>query len=146
MSWFSRSGSSSHRPSYARSYAGSSHSSHGRSSSHYKRRPRDGYIQRMIYKFKHLLRKLYDYARRHPIKVFFMVIMPLISGGLLHKAAKQLGIRLPDVLKGSGGASRGGGGYYGSEGYGKEESSGIGKLAAGIGGLGSVAKLAQAFM
>lgn len=100
----------------------------------------------MIYKFKHLLRKLYDYARRHPIKVFFMVIMPLISGGLLHKAAKQLGIRLPDVLKGSGGASRGGGGYYGSEGYGKEESSGIGKLAAGIGGLGSVAKLAQAFM
>lgn len=146
MSWFSRSSSSSHRPSYARSYAGSSHSSHGRSSSYYKRRPRDGYIQRMIYKFKHLLRKLYDYACRHPIKIFFMVAMPLISGGLLHKAAKQLGIRLPDVLKGSGGANRGGGGYYGSEGYGKEESSGISKLAAGIGGLGSVAKLAQALM
>lgn len=100
----------------------------------------------MIYKFKHLLRKLYDYARRHPIKVFILVVMPLISGGILHKAANQLGIRLPDILKGSAGASRSSGGYYGSQGYGQEESSGISTLAAGIGGLGSMAKLAQALM
>lgn len=80
------------------------------------------------------------YARRHPYKVFFAVIMPLVSGGLLHKLAQRFGIHLPR-LSGSPGGSRGGfsgggyanggvergrggggggGGYYGSEGYGPE--------------------------
>lgn len=79
-----------------------------------------------------------------------MVMMPLISGGILAKFARQFGIRLPDFLKGSGGGKRGGGGYYGSEGYEREGfgggSSGITSLANGIGGLSSVMKLAQAFM
>lgn len=154
MGWFTPSRTSHSRPGYARSSAGSSYSSHrGSSSSYYKRRPRDGYIQYMVHKFKKLLRQLYDYARRHPYKVFFMVIMPLISGGILHKAAKQVGINLPDMLKGSAARnnSRGSGGYYGSQGYGHEEQGsggmgGIGNIASTLGGVGGMVKMAQAFM
>jgi len=86
-----------------------------------------------------------------------MVIMPLISGGVLHKTARQFGIKLPDMLKGNAGAhsSRGSGGYYGSEGYGgrgdREEfggggMGGLGSIANGLGGIGGVMKMAQAFM
>ncbi|KAF2280933.1 uncharacterized protein EI97DRAFT_472076 [Westerdykella ornata] len=152
MGWFTRSRSDS-SPSrrYARSSAGSvfssSSSRHHSSTSRYKRSPREGYIQYLYQKLRHLLRKLWRYCRAHPFKVFFMVIMPLISGGMLHKVAKRFGVDLP-----GGGAGKrvggGGGGYYGSEGYGREEGEGGGleKLASGIGGLASVAKMAQAFM
>ncbi|ORY11249.1 hypothetical protein BCR34DRAFT_588065 [Clohesyomyces aquaticus] len=169
MGWFTGSSSSRHhsssRPGYARSYAGSSYSSssrHHSSTSHYKRRPRDGYLQYLYGKFRHLLRELWTYARRHPYKVFFMVIMPLVSGGVLHKLARQFGVNLPEMggagargghSSGSyGGGSRGGGGYYGSEGYGPESGGGGGAfgniqgIASGIGGLASMAKMAQAFM
>lgn len=84
-----------------------------------------------------------------------MVIMPLLSGGVLHKAARQFGVNLPDM----GGAAKGahhaagghhGGGYYGSEGYGGERGGGSGvnlqSVASGIGGLASLAKMAQTFM
>lgn len=90
------------------------------------------------------------YARRHPFKIFFMVIMPLISGGVLHKVAKQFGVNLPGGKDMGHGGKRGGdmaGGYYGSEGYGNETGGGgLQSLASGIGGLASVAKMAQAFM
>lgn len=148
MGWFtpsSRSHSSNHRPTYSR--AGSTFSS--RSSSYYKRRPRDGYIQRLLHKLKHLIREVMAYARRHPYKVFLLVIMPLISGGVLHSIARQFGIRLPDFLKGSA-ATRGGGGYYGSQGYGESDFGrnvgNIADLAGNIGSIGSVMKLASSFM
>ncbi|KAF2185043.1 hypothetical protein K469DRAFT_578031 [Zopfia rhizophila CBS 207.26] len=152
MGWFTSSSSRSHRPGYARSYAGSSYSSssrHHSSTSHYKRRPREGYLQYLYHKFRHLLRELWYYARRHPYKVFFMIIMPLVSGGVLHKLARQFGVRLPEMGQGRGG-SHSGSGYYGSEGYGREGGGGgmasIQGLASGIGGLASVAKMAQTFM
>ncbi|KAF2652254.1 hypothetical protein K491DRAFT_719096 [Lophiostoma macrostomum CBS 122681] len=160
---FTSTSSSRHRP----SYAGSSYSSssrHHSSTSHYKRRPRDGYVSYLYDKFRHLLRQLWTYARRHPYKVFFMVIMPLVSGGVLHKLARQFGVNLPDLGQGGGGGARGsggayaghshgGGGYYGSEGYGPERGGGGGggggglqSAASAIGGLASMAKMAQAFM
>ncbi|KAF1815812.1 hypothetical protein P152DRAFT_455533 [Eremomyces bilateralis CBS 781.70] len=85
MPWFSSSRSShssshypshshsSSRPAYVRSSAGSSYSRS--STSHYKRRPRDGYIARLLHKLKRLFRELWYYARKHPMKVFFLVIM-----------------------------------------------------------------------
>ncbi|KAF2474613.1 uncharacterized protein BDR25DRAFT_110427 [Lindgomyces ingoldianus] len=168
MGWFTGSSSSRHhssRPGYARSYAGSSYSSssrHHSSTSHYKRRPRDGYISYLYHKFRHLLHQLWQYARRHPYKVFFMVIMPLVSGGVLHKLARQFGVNLPEMggvgarggyASSSYGGGRGvNGGYYGSEGYGRESGGGGGgfsnlqSIAGGIGGLASMAKMAQAFM
>lgn len=161
---FSSSSSSRHhsssRPGYARSYAGSSYSSssrHHASTSHYKRRPRDGYIAYLYDKLRHLWRQLWSYARRHPYKILFMVIMPLVSGGVLHKLARQFGVNLPE-MGGSGarGAYAGhahSGGYYGSEGYGPERGNGSGggggglqSAASAIGGLASMAKMAQAFM
>jgi hypothetical protein len=165
MGWFGTNTSSRHhsssRPGYARSWAGSSYTStsrHNASTSRYKRSPRDGYISYLYAKFRELLRKLYHYARRHPFKVFFMVIMPLVSGGVLHKLARQFGVNLPEM--GGQGARGGGfsgsghaGGYYGSEGYGGERGGGGGggglniqSVASGIGGLASLAKMAQTFM
>jgi hypothetical protein len=102
-----------------------------------------------------------------------MVIMPLVSGGVLHKLAKQFGITLPEM--GGVGAARGeyaGGGhsggssagYYGSEGYGPSRGGGGGafggidmqtlaggigtaqSLAGGISGLASLAGMASKFI
>jgi hypothetical protein len=52
----------------------------------------------MVYKLRHLIRELMYYARRHPIKVFMLVIMPLITGGALTKILAMLGVRLPAGL------------------------------------------------
>lgn len=147
--------------SYARSSAGSSYSSHRASTSRYGRQPRDGYIQSLYRKLRHLWRELMQYARRHPYKVFFAVIMPLVSGGVLHKLARQFGVNLPEM---GGGAARGGyagaghggaGGYYGSEGYGGAAPRGgegvfggldVQSVAGGIGNLATIAQMASKFM
>lgn len=165
---------SSSRPGYARSHTGSSFSSsHRASTSRYKRSPRDGYMSYLYAKVRHFLREIWRYAQRHPYKVFFMVIMPLVSGGVLHKLARQFGVNLPDM--GTGGARAAGGyagsghggsnaGYYGSAGYGDERrggggglggfdmqtlATGIGtaqSLAGGVSGLASLAGMASKFM
>lgn len=84
-----------------------------------------------------------------------MVIMPLISGGVLHKVARQFGVNLPEMggsaAKGAYSNSSHGGGYYGSDGYGDERGGGgsgggLSGLVGGMGGLASMAKMAQAFM
>ncbi|KAH8726328.1 hypothetical protein GQ44DRAFT_739122 [Phaeosphaeriaceae sp. PMI808] len=169
--------SSSSRPGYARSYAGSSYSGtsrHHSSTSRYKRSPRDGYLQHLYAKFRHFLREIWRYAQRHPYKVFFMVIMPLVSGGVLHKLARQFGVNLPEMggagARGShstGGHSGGGhSDYYGNAGYGDERGGGGGggglggfdmqslaggigtaqSIAGGISGLASIAGMASKFM
>lgn len=96
-----------------------------------------------------------------------MVIMPLVSGGVLHKLARQFGVNLPEMggqgaRGGHSGGGHSGGNYYGSAGYGDERSaggmggfdmstlsSGIGtaqSLAGGISGLASLAGMASKFM
>lgn len=94
--------------------------------------------------------------RRNPAKLFFFVIMPLISGGVLAGIAKQVGIKLPSFLQGSGrhGSRSGGNNYYGSQGYGDDSGGrgesgglgGLGGLAGGMGNLGSLMSVAKAFM
>jgi hypothetical protein len=158
-------------PRRSSSYAGSSYSStsrHHASTSRYKRSPRDGYLQHLYAKLRHFLREVWRYAQRHPYKVFFMVIMPLVSGGVLHKLARQFGVNLPEM---GGAGTRGGysggghsGGYYGSEGYGESRGGGGGgfggidmqtlaggigtaqSLAGGISSLASLAGMASKFM
>lgn len=160
MGWFgpsrspySSSGGYYSKPSWGR--AGSTYSSHSHSS-YYKRRPRDGYINRLLYKIKQLLRELYIYARRHPVKLFFMVVMPLLSSGALHGVLRQFGISLPRALNSAlGGGSLGGsfnsygarsysGGYYGSSGYGNDYGGGSDGL--NLGSLMSLASLAKHFI
>ncbi|KAI0591722.1 hypothetical protein TUN199_01001 [Pyrenophora tritici-repentis] len=146
------------------------------STSRYKRSPRDSYMQHLYKKLQHFLREIWRYAQRHPYKVFFMVIMPLVSGGVLHKLARQFGVNLPQTGGGghqtarggySGSSHNNGGGYYGSQGYGRETTttrtsatangggggmmSGLANIdmqsvAGGIGGLASLASMASRFM
>ena len=127
-------------------------------SSHYKRRPRDGYITYLVNRLQRLLRDLWQYFRRHPVKAFFAVIVPLISaGGAVGGLIKAMGIRIPPGMGSvfaTGGSSRGGGGgYYGSRGYGGSSSSGLGSMFGGGGGggglmdnAGEIFKIAKMFM
>lgn len=123
-------------------------------SSHYKRRPRDGYISYLVHRLQRLIRELWQYFRRHPVKAFFAVIVPLISaGGAIGGLMKGMGFRIPPGLSGvfgTGSTNRGGGGYYGSRGYGGS-SSGLGSMFGGnAGGLmdnaGDIMKIAKMFM
>jgi len=127
--------SSSYRPGYARS--ASSYSRTG-SSSYYRRRSRDGYVERLVHKFKHLLRELWYYLRRNPVKVFFLVIMPLVSGGALAAVASQFGVKLPGFLSGKNarGMSEAFGG--GREGFGGGRGGGMGAMAGAAEGLGGM--------
>jgi len=67
----------------------------GRSPSYYKRSPRPNFVSRVIRRLKRLLRDLIYYAKRHPLKVFMLVIMPLITGGFLTALLAKFGLRLP---------------------------------------------------
>lgn len=111
------------------------------SSSYYRRRPRDGYISYLIHKLQRMVRDLWSYARRHPVKAFFAIVVPLLSaGGAIGGLLKQFGIRMPFGL--DGGARRMGGGYYGSSGY-----SGFGGSGGGwMDNAGGLMQIAKAFM
>ncbi|KAI1341445.1 hypothetical protein F5Y15DRAFT_356681 [Xylariaceae sp. FL0016] len=71
----------------------------GRSSSYYKRSPRSNFMDRAYKKLKRLLRDLIYYAKRHPLKVFMLVIMPLITGGALTALLARFGLRLPPGIE-----------------------------------------------
>lgn len=80
------------------------------SSSSRRARPRAGFVQRVIHYIRKLLRDLYDYARRHPVKVFMMVIVPLITSGVLQRLLRMIGVPLPRKIFGGGGHGHGHGG------------------------------------
>lgn len=128
MAWFSGPGSPSR------------YSSRHSSTSQYRRRPRDGYINRIVHQIKRLIRDLYRYARRHPLKVFMLVVMPLITGGALHNILRKFGIRLPagisTAMSSFGGGDRS---RYG------ERRGGFDDLGGG-GGVQSLMKIAQMFI
>ncbi|KAA8576788.1 hypothetical protein EYC84_006845 [Monilinia fructicola] len=103
--------------------------------------------------------------KRHPVKVFMLVIMPLITGGALAALLKKFGLRLPGGLekliggaKGRGngtGLLRGNGRSGGNGTYEFERSSvkgsggameKLGLLAGGIEGVGGAMKLAKLFI
>lgn len=102
-------------------------------------------------KVKKWLRDLYYYMKRHPVKVFFLVIMPLITGGVLTKLLSKVGIRLPRQLERMIGSdvSRGAGGRYYSRGGARDFDAGTNLPGMG-GGLGESAmglmKIARMFM
>lgn len=136
------------RPSYARSASGSIFGGSSRgifnsssSSSYYKRRPRDGYVSYLVHKLQRMVKELWYYARRHPVKAFFAVVVPLLSaGGAIGGLMRQFGVRLP-MMGGETRYSRGAGGYYGSSGY--DGGSGAGGF---MGQAGSLMQIAKAFM
>ena len=87
------------------------------SSSSRRARPRAGFVQRVIRYIRNLLRDLYDYARRHPVKVFMMVIVPLVTSGVLQRLMRMIGVPLPRKIFGGGGGNGGHGhGHGGGDG------------------------------
>ncbi|KAH8891871.1 hypothetical protein GQ53DRAFT_719621 [Thozetella sp. PMI_491] len=71
----------------------------GRSPSYYKRSPRPNFMQRAYKHLKRLLRDLVYYAKRHPVKVFMLIIMPLVTGGALTALLARFGLRMPAGLE-----------------------------------------------
>ena len=138
------------RPSASRSASsffslgGGGGSSRGYSS---RARPRSGFMAR-IRKF---IRDLYSYMRRNPIKVFMLVIMPLITGGALTKILGQFGVRLPAGLQQFAGGGRGQDRFYSRGGARDfEGGSSLPGMSGGFGGMGSalgtVAGIAKNFL
>lgn len=70
------------------------------SSSSRRARPRTGFVQKVVRAIKRLLRDIYDYARRNPVKVLMLVVIPLLTSGVLQKLLAMIGIRLPKGLFG----------------------------------------------
>ncbi|EEH10568.1 conserved hypothetical protein [Histoplasma capsulatum G186AR] len=102
------------------------------SSSSRRAKPRSGFVARVVRSIRRLFRHIVRYARSHPLKVFFMVIMPLITGGVLQKLLSVVGIRLPPSL---------GGGHSGGFKTGNGGGAGGGGLGESVGGLVSLAKM-----
>lgn len=56
-------------------------------------------MNRALKKLKRLLRDLVYYAKRHPMKVFMLVVMPLITGGALTALLARFGLRMPPGIE-----------------------------------------------
>lgn len=56
-------------------------------------------MQRAYKRLKRLIRDLVHYAKRHPWKVFFLVVMPLITTGALAGLLARFGLRIPPSLE-----------------------------------------------
>ncbi|EEH37977.1 hypothetical protein PAAG_00898 [Paracoccidioides lutzii Pb01] len=109
------------------------------SSSSRRAKPRLGFVWRVLRKIRRLFRDILHYARRRPLKVFLLVIVPLITGGVLQKLLSVVGIRLPPSLGG-------GGGYKERNNVGGLNSvlgggGGWGGVGDSVGGLVSLAKM-----
>jgi len=79
----------------------------------------------MLHRIRRLFRDIMYYARKHPMKVFLLVIMPLITGGVLQKILGVVGIRLPKNMVG---------GISAGERGGLKDVAGM--MGAGGGGIG----------
>lgn len=53
----------------------------------------------MYRKLKHLLHNLTRHARRHPFKVFMLVLVPLVACGALTALLARFGLRLPSYVE-----------------------------------------------
>lgn len=55
-------------------------------------RPRDGFFKRTLHRIKRWFRRVFRYARHHPFKVLFLVIVPLLMAGVLQKLLSIVGV------------------------------------------------------
>jgi hypothetical protein len=132
-------------PSPRRSTRTSSSRGYGYGSSSSRARPRSGLINRT----RRFLRKIYDYMRRHPLKVFMLVIMPLLTSGALVKLLSRFGVRLPRNIEGMFGGSGSRESRYYSRGGARDFGSGsaLPGMGGGVGeSVSGIMKLAQMFM
>lgn len=86
-------------------------------------------MTRAYKKLKRLLRDLVYWAKRHPVKVFMLVILPLITGGALTALLARFGLRLPAGIQrmiGLAAKTAGGGGSIGLMGEAVRMATGLG--------------------
>jgi len=121
----------------------------GGSKSHRRASPRSGYLNRVYKQLRRLLRDLLYYLKRHPMKVFMLVIMPLITGGALTGLLRKFGIRMPmgmtKMFGGMGGMMGGTGIGRGKDGdlqFERTSYEGHGSSS----GLGTAMSIAKMFM
>lgn len=107
------------------------HSGFFSSSSSRRAKPRAGFISRMLRKIKRLFREIMHYAKRHPMKVFMLVIVPLVTGGALQKLLGVVGIRLPRSMQ-MGSSSSHGSGSGGLEQLSGGSAEGLGESVSGL--------------
>lgn len=142
----SNSGYYASRPSYSRSASSFFSFGGGSRGGHSSRaRPRSGFINRI----RHFLRRIYEYMRRHPVKVFFLVIMPLITGGALTKLLAQFGVRLPRGLENLAGGQRAQTERFYARGGARDFASGaaLPGMSGGVGeSIGSLMSIAKMFL
>ncbi|KAL2885496.1 hypothetical protein HOO65_080446 [Ceratocystis lukuohia] len=67
--------------------------------SYYKRSPRAGFMTRAYKHLKRIIRDILHWVKRHPIKVFMLVIIPLITSGALVALLARFGLRIPAKLE-----------------------------------------------
>jgi hypothetical protein len=91
--------------------------------------------------------------RQHPLKVFMLVIMPLLTSGVLVKLLGRFGVRLPSNIEGMfggvGSRGMGGGGRFFSRGGARDFQGGsaLPGMGGGIGeSVSGIMKLAQMFV
>ena len=92
---------------------------------------------------KRLLRDLIAYAKNNPMKMFMLVVMPLITGGALQTLLKGVGLRLPAGLAGMMGQGARGAGMGAGAGAGL---GGLGGMAEGLGGVQGIMSIAKMFI
>jgi hypothetical protein len=96
-------------------------------------------------KLRRLFRDLVYYLKRNPMKVFMLVIMPLITGGALTGLLRQFGIRLPlgveRLFAKMGGGTTVGRNYDGDLQFERRKFDYEGSSGMGIGSLMSMAKM-----
>lgn len=93
----------------------------------------------MIRSIKRLFRDIYRYARRHPVKVLMLVIVPLLTSGVLPKLLAMVGLRLPHGVMSALGGSGGGGGGRG--GFGEMAGGGGKGMSENLTSLMNIAKM-----
>lgn len=124
-------------------------------------------MKRAYSKLRRLLRDLIYYMKRNPMKVFMLVIMPLITGGALTGLLHKFGIRMPHgIEKMMGGPPKGVGrdprgnmqyertsvhgegplGGMGGMGGAMNSMGGVSNVVGAMGGIGSAMKMAKMFM
>lgn len=91
----------------------------------------------MVRSIKKLLRDIYRWARKHPIKVFLLVIVPLLTSGVLPKLLAMVGLRLPHGVA----SALGGGPGPGARAMGGGGGMQSGGISESVNSLVSIAKM-----
>ena len=110
-----------------------------------------------MHQLRRLWRDLIYYARKNPLKVFMLAIMPLITGGALTGLLARFGVRLPRGLEsmiralgGHGGGVGIGRGRNGSMQFEREKYegplSGVGAAMGAMGGASGLMSVAKMFL